>query len=136
MRTKAERWTAARRAWEGGHLNGWDDVGELLDEVAAAYETLTPTEDAAVFAEREGTSIALRELIAERDEERTRVTELEQRRDELLALVRAVSLEAPDAGEAHELRGRVAALIAEVGTLRATNASLERTLRSFRGETP
>lgn len=54
-----------------------------------------------------------------------RVAELERRRDELLALVRAVSLEAPDAGEAHELRGRVAALVAEVGTLRARIRELE-----------
>lgn len=50
-----------------------------------------------------------------------RVAELEQRRDELLALVAAVSKEAPDAGEARDLRGQVAALIAEVGTLRAAS---------------
>lgn len=44
---------------------------------------------------------------------------LERRRDELLALIARISKEAAREGEAEELRGQVAALIARVGSLEA-----------------
>lgn len=62
--------------------------------------------------------VCVAELEAERDA-------LLLRRDELLALVARVSRETPLPGEADELRRQVAALVAEVGTLRARIAELE-----------
>lgn len=63
------------------------------------------------------------ELLCDAEE---RLNELETRRDELLALVRNISLESVTPEQAATLNGQVAALIAEVGTLRGEVKGLER----------
>ena len=52
------------------------------------------------------------------------VERLRSRRDEHLRLIRTLSVESIPEGEADELRGQIAALIAEVGTLRAERAEM------------
>ena len=111
-----------RARWDGWLQKHGEELLEAADELVRLR----------------GPVVANRHLEHQRDEARSahlecqaRVAELEQRREELLALVRAVSLEAPDAGEARDLRGQVARLIAEVGTLRSTANSLETALRKY-----
>jgi uncharacterized coiled-coil DUF342 family protein len=66
-------------------------------------------------------------LLAEAEVER-----LTTRRDELLALVRKLTRETPYPAELDECRSARAALIAEVGTLRANAAEREITLEAAR----
>lgn len=63
----------------------------------------------------------LRATLAERERA---LADLITRRDELLALVRQISMDAIPEAEAIDLRGQIAVLIAEVGLLRTENQRL------------
>lgn len=125
------------RQWWVFNGNEYDSADDAMREVesAARFGYVTVSELEVESAHRMLTEVTgnYQRVVGERDKLDDRVHALEVqlakvtkerdnralRCDQLLALVRAVSLEAPDAHEAIELRGHVAALIAEVGTLRA-----------------
>ncbi len=102
------------------------------EDVRGLYKRAEEAEARAEEAEKEVASLRARiETLRSRiyhsprdDEDReaqmgAKITRLEDRQQEHLALIRRLSMESVSHEEAAELRDQIAALIAEIGTLRA-----------------
>lgn len=105
METQFERAPADFKRRGEDMKNAWAALGNLAinqPSLAAGVQMLREQRD---------------DLKAERDA-------LAERRDALLVTIRNLTHSTPDVGEADENRGRIAVLIAEIGTLRARIGSI------------